>query len=650
LRTRRTCRIVAVALLTAACSSGAEPQPEKPIRSADERCVSEQPADHFYAENIAYVDADVIDLPGKADGSGADERSLERASAELARTTGAMSFLVMVNGKLVWERYFNGSKATHANNVHSASKAILSLALGRAIAAGELELDDDIRDHLPARLVPDGAPDLTVRDLASMSGALAWRENETEFDLDQEASYVRQILELEQTGEPGKAFAYNTGLTQLLSAVIAEATGTSLCEYAQREVLDPIGVTVDHWHTDPDGYDAGGHSVFITPRELARIGQVVLDESDNRLDGGPPGSWIKKSLARTWHLGCRAPSESLGYGLLWWRSNINDVKVWKAEGFGGQSMFIIPATQTVVVITSDTYTTHTDPVDQTVLVTNLVLDFPGGGGCEGFDVRRMDVDGIGGLDLTFSAATDLWGAPSPDGEQMAFQSTRDGNWEIYVTDADRSVELAGKDPRRLTTDTRMDTFPAWSPDGDRIAFSRGGEGGGIFTMDVDGRNVRRVTDRRDVTPAWSPDGERIAFGRASDERSEPDTLMVVDAEGGDARRLGDLHGAAPAWSSDGRRVTFFRDDTVYTANADGTSVREVAEGRHPRFLPDGSLVFGARGGRDGTWRIARWDDGDVTTVVDTIEDDLVPMPSHDGTWLTYASAPKSARGAAGASQ
>jgi CubicO group peptidase (beta-lactamase class C family) len=643
--------IVVLALLAASCTTRSDDPVPKPIRPADDRCTSTEPADHFYAENAAYEDPDVIDLrEGKPDGLRVDERMLERASADLARTTGAMSFLVMTNGKLVWERYFNGSKATHANNIHSASKAILSLALGRAIADGKLSLDDDVREHLPAELVPDGAARLTVRDLATMSGGLAWRENETEQRLDQEGSYVRQILGLEQTQEPGRNFAYNTGLTQLLSAVLTEATGASLCEYAHRAVLSPIGVTVDHWHTDPDGYNAGGHSVFVTPRELARIGQHVLDATDSRLDGGPPGSWLKKSLSRHWHLGCRAPSESLGYGYLWWRSNINDVKVWKAEGFGGQSMYIVPATHTVVVITSDTHGEHADRIDQTMLVTNLVLDVPGGGGCEGFDLRRTDIDGTGGMDLTFSAAMDLWGAPSPDGQRVAFESTRDGNWDIFVTDADRSEELAGKDAKRLTTDPRMDTFPAWSPDGTRIAFTRGGDGGGIFTMDSNGRDVRRVTEGRDMTPAWSPDGERIVFGRAAAEPDAPDTLMVVDAEGGDAEPLGELRGAAPSLSADGRSVTFFRDDTVYTANADGTDARAVAQGRHPRFLPDGTLIFAALGGRQDTWRIVRSDDGEITTVVDTHEDDLVPMPSADGTWLTFASAPRTARGASGAAE
>ena len=647
----KTSLFVVLALLTASCTTGPDDPGPKPVRPADDRCTSTEPADHFYAENVAYEDTDVPALPTGKRGPGLSRRRLERASEEIARSDGAMSFLVLQNGGLVWERYFNGSKASHANNIHSASKAILSLALGRAIADQKLSLDDDVRDHLPDELVPSGAPKLTVRDLATMSGGLAWRENDTEHRFDQQTSYVRQILELEQTQAPGKVFGYNTGLTQLLGAVIAEATGTSLCEYAHREVLSPIGVSVDHWHTDPDGYHTGGHSVFMTPRELGRIGQFVLDETDNRLDGGPPGSWLRKSLARQWYLGCRAPSESLGYGYLWWRSNINDVKVWKAEGFGGQSVFIVPATQTVVVLTSDTHREHDDAVDETAIVTNLVLDIPDGGGCAGFDLHRTDLEGSDPLGITFTAAMDLWGAPSPDGKHIAFESTRHGNWEIYVTEADRSDELDGHEPQRLTTDTRADSFPSWSPDGRRIAFSRSGEGGGVFTVDADGRDLRRVTQGNDLTPSWSPDGDRIAFARAGAEPDDAETLMVVDAEGGDATPLGDgLRGVAPAWSSDGRRITFSRDDTVAVANADGSSMRHIAEGRNPRFLPDGSLLFAARGGRDETWRIVRWDDGDVTTVIDTPLDDLVPIPSADGTWLTFASAPKTARGASGAAE
>ena len=185
-----------------------------------------------------------------------------------------------------------------------------------------------------------------------------------------------------------------------------------------------------------------------------------------------------------------------------------------------------------------------------------------------------------------------------------------------MTDADRSAELEGKDPKRLTIDIRIGHLPGLVTRRHRIAFSRDGRRGGIFTMDADGRNVDRVTEGRDQTPAWSPDSDGSSSARTSTDR----TARHPDGRGGRGRRpspLGDdLHGAAPAWSPDGRRCLLPRRHRLHRERR--RPVR--AEDRRrtpPRFMPDGSLLFGARGGRDGTWQIVRWDDGDVTTVVDT---------------------------------
>lgn len=642
---------LALLLIASACTGSSEPEPpDKPIQQADDRCASEESAG-FYAENAAYVDPDIPDIPtGDPPDFRLDEKALRAASAELARTSGAMSFLVMSAGKLVWERYFNGSRATHANNVHSVAKSLLSLVVGRAIENDALSLDDTIQEHLPAALVPRDAPAITVRDLLTMSGGLEWEENVTEMNFDRDESFVRQILELDQIDEPGERFSYNTGLTQLLSAVIAEATGGSTCEFAHKELFAPIGVTVDHWLTDPDGYHAGGHSMFMTPRELALVGQLVLDEGEGAVDkdGGPAGSWLQRSLAGTWKLGCRGPRQRVSYGYLWWRTDFYDVKAWTAQGFGGQSMFIIPATQTVIVLTTDTHVQHTDVLEHGMILANLIRPdgLPTPDGCEAFELYRADIDGGNIRRLTDHVAMDLWGAPSPDGGRIAFETTRDANWEIYTSDED------GDHVQRLTARAQADSFPDWSPDGRRVAFSRDGpDDEGIYTMSADGKDVQRLTEGKDLTPSWSPDGGRIVFGRARGG-DEPDDIHVIDADAspGEERLLRDLRGGAPDWSPDARHLTYSRDEAVYIAEVAGGAERRVADGRHPRWLPDGSLVFATPDGADGTWQIVRWLDGEIETVVDTAMDDLLPIPSADGAWLTYASAPKSARGGSGASR
>ena len=135
------------------------------------------------------------------------------------------------------------------------------------------------------------------------------------------------------------------------------------------------------------------------------------------------------------------------------------------------------------------------------------------------DIWRIAADGSGEPErLSDSAGDDRAPVPSPDGALVLFDSTRDGNTELYVMAAD------GTEPRRLTDDPGEDWGASWSPDGTRIAFNSSRTGSmEIFVMDADGGRVRQLThDEADnVAPTWSPDGTRIAFTAPRRARAGP---------------------------------------------------------------------------------------------------------------------------------
>jgi CubicO group peptidase (beta-lactamase class C family) len=277
------------------------------------------------------------------------------AAAELSYT---YSLLVVRNGYLIAEQYFNGDTRNTPNNVMSVSKSILSSLVGIALDQGYLDsLNQRVLDSFPEYVSPTLDPrkhDITIRHLLMMRAGFG-RDEDVYFQVYNSTNWIKTTLELPLVSNPGEKMIYCTFGTHLLSGILTKATGTNTFDFATTTLRKPLGITLHFWEKDPQGYYFGGNSMGFTPRDLAKFGYLYL--KDGNMDGTQivPRQWVDESLTNF----TNNPNLSWGdlknynYGYLWWMGELSGFRVYFALGHGGQFVLNVPDLDMIVVSTAD---------------------------------------------------------------------------------------------------------------------------------------------------------------------------------------------------------------------------------------------------------------------------------------------------------
>ena len=312
---------------------------------------------------------------------GVDERAISNLVAQLrSGSLGAEHALVIVRkGYVIADEYFAGWPADSIHTEQSVTKSVTSLVTGIAIARGDLRGVTQPLVELYSRYAPIANLDerkraLTVRDVLTMRTGMDWNEDTyAGSPLEQlnqlQTDWLRFVIDWPMREQPGTRWQYNSGGVIALGGAIGLAAGMNTADYARTYLLRPIEITEDKWVRGfPDLLPHTGGGLFMSTRDLARVGYLVLRRGNWNGTQVVPEAWLTEStrplVTPTYRIGGRTSS----YGYLWWLYTLDgglpdasttDLVI-AASGARGQWLFVVPKYDLVVAINAD-ITTGPDP-------------------------------------------------------------------------------------------------------------------------------------------------------------------------------------------------------------------------------------------------------------------------------------------------
>ncbi|MDE5413301.1 serine hydrolase domain-containing protein [Alkalihalobacterium chitinilyticum] len=304
---------------------------------------------HFTQEPYFPTDQWLISTP---EAQGMDSSQLFTIFEELdERHPGIHSALIVRNHYIVAEAYYDDYNPEIKQWIYSATKSFTSALVGIAIDQGYLRLDEKVVDIFADREiqnVDENKQNLTVEDLVTMRSGYDVDYRMVYSQMLQAEDPVQFMLDLPMKEAPNSSYLYNSGNSHLLSAIIQEKTGMSTVEFAETYLFQPLSITNTQF-SELHGVAMGGNGLALTPRDMAKMGLLYLNEGTWDSEPIISKEWIERSTTTDIEEPFIGGSQ---YGYSWYIDEVEERKVFYAQGAYGQAIYVIPEEELVVVFTS----------------------------------------------------------------------------------------------------------------------------------------------------------------------------------------------------------------------------------------------------------------------------------------------------------
>jgi CubicO group peptidase (beta-lactamase class C family) len=264
---------------------------------------------------------------------------------------GTNSAIITRNGYIVAEMYRNGYDPEIKQWIYSATKSITTALIGIAADQGLLQKDELIVDVFKDREIQnidESKNSIMIKDLLTMRSGFEYNEQHSYASLLEADDPVQFMLDLPMGGAPDTAFNYSGGDSHLLSAVIQEKSGMSTADYSQEYLFDPLQIN-NIYFSEQNGVALGANGLAMTPRDMAKIGLLYLNNGKWESEQIISEEWIEESLTPAADELFRGGTY---YGYQWYIDEIMEQTVYFAQGAYGQYIYIVPELHIVGVFTS----------------------------------------------------------------------------------------------------------------------------------------------------------------------------------------------------------------------------------------------------------------------------------------------------------